>query len=69
MRVNLTGHHAESTVSVRGSTIHAYAEDQDMYAAIDALADRPDRRVRAHKERAGDHHATEVRRHGFAAAH
>jgi putative sigma-54 modulation protein len=33
-----------------------------MYAAIDALADKLDRRVRKHKEKQGDHRAAEVAR-------
>ena len=61
-------HRAESTVSVRGSTIHAYAVEDDMYAAIDALADKLDRRVRKHKERVRDHHAIEAQKHGLAPA-
>jgi putative sigma-54 modulation protein len=61
-------HRAESTVSVRGSTIHAYAVEDDMYAAIDALADKLDRRVRKHKERVRDHRAVEAQKHGFAPA-
>jgi putative sigma-54 modulation protein len=36
---------AEATVSVSGGKIYADAVDQDMYAAIDALADKLDRRV------------------------
>ena len=47
-------HRAESTVSVRGSTIHAYAVEDDMYAAIDALADKLDRQVLKHKEKNGN---------------
>jgi putative sigma-54 modulation protein len=39
-----------------------------MYAAIDALADKLDRRVRKHKERVRDHHAPEAQKHGFAPA-
>ena len=62
-------HRAESRVSVRGSTIHAWAVEDDMYAAIDALADKLDRRVRKHKERVRDHHAPEAQKHGQAAAH
>jgi putative sigma-54 modulation protein len=33
-----------------------------MYAAIDALADKLDRRVKKHKEKRSDHHATEALR-------
>ena len=51
---------AEATLHVRGETIHAVAEDADMYAAIDALADKLERLVRKHKEKATDHHAAEA---------
>jgi putative sigma-54 modulation protein len=40
--------------------IHADAIDSDMYAAIDALADKLDRRMRKHKEKLTDHHAGDV---------
>ena len=55
-------HKAEATLHVRGGTIHALASETDMYAAIDALADRLERRVRKHKEKATDHHAGEVQK-------
>ena len=42
---------AEATLRVRGETIHALASDPNMYAAIDALADKLERRVRKHKEK------------------
>jgi putative sigma-54 modulation protein len=41
---------------------HADAKEADMYAAIDALADKLDRMVRKHKEKLSDHHASEVAR-------
>jgi putative sigma-54 modulation protein len=44
----------------RGATIHADSLQEDMYAAIDALAATLDRQVRKHKEKATDHHAREV---------
>ncbi len=50
-------HRAEATLRVRGDTIHAVATDADMYAAIDALADKIARRVRKNKEKITDHHA------------
>ena len=53
---------AEATLHLRGETIHALAEDVDMYAAIDALADKLDRRVRKHKEKISDHHAAEAQK-------
>lgn len=69
LTVDKLRHRAESTVSVRGPDIHASAEADDMYAAIDALADKLVRRVRKHKERLRDHHAIEVRRRGLEPAH
>jgi ribosome hibernation promoting factor len=53
---------AEATLHLRGETIHALAEDANMYAAIDALADKLDRRVRKHKEKISDHHAAEAQK-------
>ncbi len=55
-------HETEATVGVSGAVIHADARHEDMYAAIDALADKLDRRVRKHKEKLADHHAGEVAR-------
>jgi putative sigma-54 modulation protein len=42
--------------------IHADARHEDMYAAIDALADKLERLVRKHKEKLSDHRAAEVSR-------
>ena len=53
---------AEATLQVSGGTIHADATDGDMYAAIDALTDKLDRRVRKHKEKRSDHHAAEAQK-------
>ena len=55
-------HRAEATLHVRGETIHALAAEQDMYAAIDLLADKLERRVRKHKEKTRDHHAGEAQK-------
>jgi putative sigma-54 modulation protein len=52
---------AEATLKVRGNDIHADATDANMYAAIDALADKLDRLVKKHKEKSTDHHAVEGR--------
>lgn len=52
-------HKAEATVNVNGGTIYADATEEDMYAAIDGLIDKLDRRVRKHKEKLVDHHARE----------
>ena len=54
-------HKAEATIQVSGGRIYADAVHEDMYAAIDALADKLDRCVKKHKEKITDHHAGEVR--------
>jgi putative sigma-54 modulation protein len=56
-------HKAEATLGVSGAVIHADAIDGDMYAAIDALVDKLDRRLRKHKEKQADHHASGAARH------
>lgn len=50
-------HKAEATVSVNGVKIYADNTEEDMYAAIDGLASKLERRVRKHKEKLVDHHA------------
>lgn len=52
---------AEATVHVIGGELHAKAESDDMYAAIDALVDKLDRQILKHKEKSVD------RMHGAAA--
>ena len=42
---------AEATVHVSGADIFANAESEDMYAAIDLLADKLDRQLIKHKEK------------------
>jgi putative sigma-54 modulation protein len=54
-------HKAEATLRSRGGDIHAEATAEDMYAAIDALADKLDRLVKKRKEKTSDHHAEEGR--------
>lgn len=58
-------HKAEATVNVNGGTIYADAVEEDMYAAIDGLVDKLDRRVRKHKEKLVDHRARESRKRKF----
>ncbi|HNR91890.1 MAG TPA: ribosome-associated translation inhibitor RaiA [Dokdonella sp.] len=54
-------HKAEATVHVSGKQLHADAVATDMYAAIDALADKLTAQVRKHKEKLTNHHNDEVR--------
>ena len=53
-------HKAEATLMMRGNKIYADSTEPNMYAAIDALADKLDRSVKKHKEKVSDHHAEEV---------
>ncbi len=58
-------HKAEAKVNVNGDTIFAETTEEDMYAAIDGLVDKLDRRVRKHKEKLVDHHAREAQKRKF----
>ena len=50
---------AEATLHVSGGNLYADAVQADMYAAIDALADKLDRQLKRHKEKLSDHHRAE----------
>ena len=62
LTIEKLSHKAEATLHVRGSNIHADAEESDMYAAVDVLTDKLDRLVKKHKEKRSDHHAAEAPR-------
>jgi len=49
---------AEATLHTAGKSIFANGSDDDMYAAIDALADKLDRQVRRYKDRIRNHQAS-----------
>lgn len=51
---------AEATIQVTQGKIFADAQDEDMYAAIDALVDKLDRQLKKHKEKLTDHHRGEA---------
>ena len=53
-------HKAEATIKVNGGTIYADNTEEDMYAAIDGLVDKLERRVRKYKEKLVDHRAREA---------
>jgi putative sigma-54 modulation protein len=58
-------HEAESTIRLSGTTVHAATVHDDMYAAIDLMADKLDEQVRRHKEKHRDPQAAR-HRHGTA---
>ena len=48
-------HRAEAQLHVAGADLFASSESDDMYAAIDSLADKLDRQVIKHKEKHRGH--------------
>jgi putative sigma-54 modulation protein len=59
-------HKAEATVRVNGGTIYADHTEEDMYAAIDGMVDKIERRVRKYKEKQVDHHAKDKQKIKYA---
>lgn len=57
MQVEKLVHKVEVSMHVSGRDFHAHAEDGNMYAAIDLMADKLDRQIVKHKEKNSDHHA------------
>jgi len=51
-----TDHCAEANVNINGRALHADARAENMYAAIDLLADKLDRLLVKHKEKLIDSH-------------
>ena len=49
-------HKTEATLRMPGAELVAHAEEEDMYAAIDALADKLDRQIEKHKGKRNSHH-------------
>ena len=45
---------AEATVHISGKDVFVECEDENLYAAIDALVDKLDRQVLKHKEKMAD---------------
>jgi putative sigma-54 modulation protein len=50
---------AEVTVHLSGKDIYVESIDEDLYAAIDILADKLDRQVQKYKQKMQDHHRGE----------
>lgn len=47
---------AEVTVHLSGKDVFVKSTDEDLYAAIDSLADKLDRQIQKHKQKIQDHH-------------
>ncbi len=56
LHVEKNRHNAEATIHAKGATLHAHAEGQSMYAAIDFLADKLHRQALKHKEKIKTNH-------------
>jgi len=52
---------AEGTLAVSGATLHAEANEADMYASIDVLVDKLANQLRKHRDKISDKHQREVR--------
>ncbi|WP_047046134.1 ribosome hibernation promoting factor [Vibrio mexicanus] len=55
LRVEKVQQIAEATLHVNQGDIHATADDENMYAAIDALVDKLVRQLNKHKEKLSSH--------------
>lgn len=61
-------HRAELTLHVRGKDIHCQAAESNLYAAIDLLIDKVDRKVIQYKDRTQNHHHISTKRQVFETA-
>jgi putative sigma-54 modulation protein len=59
LEVQKLSHKAEASILVSGNHLFAESVDEDMYAAIDSLADKLDRQVLKHKEKITSKHRQE----------
>ncbi len=61
LSVEKLSHLADGTLVGAGCTLHAQADDTDMYASIDLMFDKLVTQLRRHKEKLTDHHPREGR--------
>lgn len=59
---------AEATVHISGKDVFVECEDENLYAAIDALVDKLDRQVLKHKEKVSDRRHDDTGKHAAAEA-
>ncbi|AIJ08699.1 ribosome hibernation promoting factor [Edwardsiella anguillarum] len=55
LSIEKVDHIAEATVFINGGELHASAQQEDMYAAIDALIDKLARQLNKHKDKLKQH--------------
>ena len=60
LTVEKLDHEAEATIQISGRTLFAEVQADNMYTALDLLADKLDRQVLKHKEKMTDHHRGEA---------
>ncbi len=58
LHVENLSHHAEITMKAGAFSVRGRGKSDDMYASIDAAADKIERQLKKHKERVRDHKAT-----------
>lgn len=56
LNVEKLRHKVEATIRMAGAELFAAAESDDMYAAIDSLADKLERQLEKHKGKTRSHH-------------
>ncbi len=61
LRVEKLRQRAEATIHISGAEVFAESEGDDLYAAIDKLADKLDRQILKHKEKLEDRHHQRAR--------
>lgn len=62
LSIERLNHMAEVTMRLRGKDIHCEATDENLYAAIDLLADKIDRQVIKYKSKVQNHAHEPVKR-------
>lgn len=55
LSIEKVDHIAEATVFINGGELHASAQQEDMYAAIDVLIDKLARQLNKHKDKLKQH--------------
>ena len=55
LKLDKTQHHVDADVTLAGKVLHAKADGENMYAAIDVLVDKLDQQVKKHKEKRQQH--------------